>query len=108
MDLIPSDTTLEDAIIARVYRSNLADLRDVRRMTEEPRAPVVDATMLGLVRSLVGGVLDTLEDHPPQGRSELIRAANTSYSAMVLGIVLYKHATVTPKVPQRRTPSASP
>ncbi len=107
MDLIPSDTTLEDEIIAQVYRSNLENLCDVRRMTEQPSAPVVDATMLGLVRGLVGGVFDLLEAHPPQTRSERIRAANTSYSAIVLGIVLYKQSTATPKVPQRRTAPTS-
>ncbi len=106
MELIPPDTTLPNEIIAQVVHSNLEDLRDVRAMTEQPRAPVLDSTKLELVRSLVRGVLELLDKDPPRDRSDLIRSANLSYSAMVLGIVLYKDATDSPKVPRRRATSA--
>ncbi len=107
MELIPSDSAIGDEIIAQVYRSNLEELRDVHAMTKEPRAPVLDATKLDLVRTLVGGVLETLESRSPNGRKELIQAANLSYSATVLGIILYKDATASPKVPRPRAQAAT-
>lgn len=105
MPLIDLSSTLDDATIAEVLASNLADLEELLANSRSSAIPVRDPIRLAEITALVEAVLRLLSQREAQAsRSDRIDAANLTYDLLIVATEAWKHALGLPQVPRRRTP----